>query len=294
MHFQRTLNNEIGCRGAGLHSGRKVNMSIKPAAVDTGIVFIRTDLIGSNAIKAEFSNVSETVLATTLGTDGTKVSTIEHLISAFRGMGIDNAVVEMDAEEVPIMDGSALPFVTMIKSAGIRVQNKERRFLAIRREVSVSNQGAKAMLVPSDGFRITYTIDYDHPVIGKQIYDMAFTYDHYEKQICTARTFGFLKDVEYLQAKGLALGASLHNTVVMDDHKIINKEGLRCTDELVKHKILDAVGDLFLSGLPIMGHFIGYKSGHHLNNLLLRELIANPDNYEIISLTGEKRTASAA
>ncbi len=292
MYFQRTLNSEIACKGVGLHSGRKMNMVLKPASVDTGIVFVRTDLSGYKTIKAEFSNVSETILATTLGTNGTKVSTIEHLISAFRGMGIDNTIIEIDGEEVPIMDGSALPFVAMIKQAGIKVQGKERRFLAVKREVSVSAQNEKAMLVPADDFRITYTIDYDHPLIGKQIYDMTFTYDLYEKQICAARTFGFLRDVEYLQAKGLALGGSLQNAVVMDDQKIINKEGLRFPDEPVKHKILDAIGDLFLVGLPILGHFIGYKSGHRLNNLLLRELIADSDQYEIISFSGEKRVAA--
>ncbi len=293
MQFQRTLKSEIRCKGIGLHSGRKVNMVIRPAATDTGIVFIRSDMPGDNLIKADFSNVSETVLATTLGTNGTRVSTIEHLVSAFSGVGVDNAYVELDAQEVPIMDGSALPFVNLIKNAGTRIQNKERRFLAIRRKLSVSDHEGMASLEPSSEFKITYRIDYDHPVIGEQVYQMVFSYDHYQQQICAARTFGFLKDVEYLQAKGLALGGSLRNAVVLDEEKIINKEGLRCPDELVKHKVLDAIGDLFLLGLPILGHFVGYKSGHRLNNLLLKKLVSDPANYEIISYFGEKRAAIA-
>ena len=291
MLFQRTLNNEIGCKGTGLHSGRKINMTIKPAAIDTGIVFIRTDLAGCSQIKAEFANVSETVLATTLGTNGTRVSTIEHLLSAFRGMGIDNAVVEIDGQEVPIMDGSALPFVNMIKNVGTKIQDVERRFISIKKKVAVSNQSESAMLLPCGEFKITYTIDYEHPLIGEQTYHMVFSYDHYEKQICAARTFGFLKDVEYLQAKGLALGGSLKNAIVLDEDKIINKEGLRCPDELVKHKVLDAIGDLFLLGLPILGHFIGHKSGHRMNNLLLRQLVLDPENYEVVSFSQDKEVA---
>ena len=293
MHFQRTLNNKIECKGIGLHSGRKIKMVIKPAAPDTGFVFIRNDLAGMNEIKADLSNVTETLLATSLGTNGTRVSTVEHLLSAFRGVGVDNALIEIDGQEIPIMDGSALPFVTIMKNIGTRIQNRQRRFLVVKREVSVSGQNEKASLLPSDEFRITYTMDYKHPLIGEQTYHMLFTYDHYQKQICAARTFGFLKDVEHLQAKGLALGGSLQNAIILDDNKIINKEGLRCPDELVKHKVLDAIGDLFLLGLPIMGHFIGYKSGHRLNNLLLREMMLNPENYEIVSLDNVKRVANA-
>jgi UDP-3-O-[3-hydroxymyristoyl] N-acetylglucosamine deacetylase len=293
MQFQRTLKNEIRCKSIGLHSGRKVNMVIKPAATDTGIIFVRSDLTENNHIKAHLTNVSETVLATTLGTNGTRVSTIEHLLSAFRGMGIDNAFVELDAQEVPIMDGSALPFVNLIKNAGTRIQNRERRFLVIKKDVIVSDDSGEAILRPAPDFRITYRIDYPHPIIGEQTYEMVFSYDHYEREICRARTFGFLNEVEYMQAKGLALGGSLQNAIILDDEKIINKEGLRCPDELVKHKILDAIGDLFLLGLPIMGHFIGYKSGHRLNNLLLKKLVSDPANYEIASYFGEKRVASA-
>ena len=293
MQFQRTLKNEIRCKSIGLHSGRKVNMVIKPAATDTGIIFVRSDLTENNHIKAHVNNVSETVLATTLGTNGTRVSTIEHLLSAFRGMGIDNAFVELDAQEVPIMDGSALPFVNLIKNAGTRIQNRERRFLVIKKDVIVSDASGEARLIPSSDFRITYQIDYPHPIIGVQTHEMVFSYDHYEREICRARTFGFLSEVEYMQAKGLALGGSLQNAVILDDEKIINKEGLRCPDELVKHKVLDAIGDLFLLGLPIIGHFIGYKSGHRLNNLLLKKLISDPANYEIAGYFGEKKAAAA-
>jgi UDP-3-O-[3-hydroxymyristoyl] N-acetylglucosamine deacetylase len=294
MYLQRTLQEEIRCKSIGLHSGRKVNMVIRPAAVDTGIVFVRSDVPGNNIVRAELKNVSETVLATTLGTNGTRISTVEHLLSAFRGMGVDNAVVEVDSQEVPIMDGSALPFVNMLKHAGTRVQNKGKRFFIIKKEVYVSDQEGEARLVPSPEFKITYKIDYKHPVIGEQSYNMIFTYDRYEREICAARTFGFLKDVEHLQAKGLALGASLRNVIVLAEEKIINKEGLRCPNELIKHKVLDAIGDLFLLGLPIIGHFIGYKSGHRLNNLLLRKVVSDHDNYEIAGYPGEKRAVPIA
>ncbi len=288
MYLQRTLRSEIKCQSIGLHSGRKVNMTIKPAAIDQGIVFVRKDVSEDNLIRAELGNVTDTVLATTLGINGTKVSTVEHLLSAFRGMGIDNATVEVDSAEVPIMDGSALPFITMLKNAGTRVQNKSRKFLVIKRRVAVSEGDGDAALVPGQGFKITYKIEYDHPFIGEQTYEMVFSSERYQQDICAARTFGFLKDVEYLQAKGLALGGSLKNAIVLDDEKIINKEGLRCPDELVKHKILDAIGDLFLLGYPIVGHFIACKSGHRLNNLLLKKLTADPANYEIINYFGEK------
>jgi UDP-3-O-[3-hydroxymyristoyl] N-acetylglucosamine deacetylase len=293
MYLQKTIKTEIICKSIGLHSGRKVNMAIKPAAIDTGIVFVRTDTAERNHIRAELTNVADTVLATTLGTNGTKVSTTEHLLSAFRGMGVDNAIVELDAQEVPIMDGSALPFVNMIKNAGIKIQNKAKRFLVIKREVSITDQDCTATLKPCPEFQLTYRLDYKHPLIGDQVYHMVFTPDHYINQICAARTFGFLKDVEYLQAKGLALGGSLKNSIVLDEEKIINKEGLRCPDELVKHKVLDAIGDLFLTGLPIIGHFVGYKSGHRLNNLLLRKLVSDKSNFEIVSYYPENKTAVA-
>jgi len=265
-----------------LHSGRKVSMRIKPADVDEGIVFIRTDLSGGQRVKADVGNVSDTTLATTIGNNGSSVSTIEHLMSAFSGMGIDNAIVEVNAPEVPIMDGSALPFVRMLKTVGTRIQGKCKKLLVIKEAISVQADGGAVMLLPASEFKITYKIDFEHPAIGQQTYDMTFSDASYEEEICAARTFGFLKDVEYMQARGLALGGSLQNAVVLNDKEIINKEGLRCPNEFVKHKILDAIGDLSLLGMPIIGHFIAYKSGHRLNNLLLREVLTRPESWTLV------------
>jgi len=283
MHLQRTIKREINCRNIGLHSGRKVSMTIRPCGVDEGVVFIRKDLPGDVRIKADFENVRDTILATTIGLNGATVSTVEHLLSALCGMGVDNAVVEVDAPEIPIMDGSALPFVNLLKDVGTTIQNKCKRLLVIRKRISVSEGDGTAMLLPSPEFKITYGIDFEHPLIRQQSYDMTFSDVAYERDICQARTFGFLKDVEYLQAKGLALGGSLRNAVVLDEKRIINKEGLRCHDEFVKHKILDAIGDLSLLGMPIIGHFVAYKSGHRLNNLLLRELMAHRECWKTVS-----------
>lgn len=283
MNLQRTVKSEIWCKSVGLHSGRKVNMTIKPAEVDDGIIFVRKDLSKNNVIKAELKNVRDTTLATNLGTNGTRVSTVEHLLSAFSGMGVTNAVVEIDSPEIPIMDGSALPFVNMLKSIGTVVQGECERFLVIKKAISVTDGDGWAMFMPSSGFKITYKIDFEHPAIGEQSCQMDFSDVAYEKDICPARTFGFIKDVEYLQAKGLALGGSLDNAIVLDDERIINKEKLRFSDEFVKHKILDAIGDLSLLGMPIIGHFIAYKSGHKLNNLLIEKLLASDESWTIVS-----------
>jgi UDP-3-O-[3-hydroxymyristoyl] N-acetylglucosamine deacetylase len=281
MYLQRTLKKEVACTSIGLHTGRKVNMTIRPAGVDAGIVFIRKDLANHNVIKADMYNVSDTHLATTIGNNGTRVSTVEHLLSAFSGMGLDNAIVEVDAPEIPIMDGSALPFVNMLKNVGTKVQGKGKKLLVITQPVSVSDGDGEAMFLPAPGFEITYKIDFQHPLISEQSYHVVFSDVAYEQEICSARTFGFLKDVEYMQAKGLALGGSLKNAVVLTEDKIINKEGLRFPDEFVKHKILDAIGDLSLLGMPIIGHFMAYKSGHKLNNLLLKELLAHEECWRI-------------
>lgn len=283
MNLQRTLKKEINCSSIGLHTGRKINMKIKPASADSGIFFIRKDLPEAAPILARYDNVCDTTLATTLGSNGVTVSTVEHLLSAFSGMGVDNAVVELDSFEVPVMDGSALPFVNMLKEVGTHVQKKNKKLLIIKKPVSVNNGDGSAMFMPADEFKITYEIDFKHPVIGKQSLDMTFSDEIYEKDICAAQTFGFLKDLEFLQAKGLALGGSLKNAIVLDEKKIINKEGQRIENVFVKHKILDAIGDLFLLGMPIIGHFIAYKSGHRLNNLLLRELMAKKDCWEIVN-----------
>jgi UDP-3-O-[3-hydroxymyristoyl] N-acetylglucosamine deacetylase len=258
-------------------------MVIRPAGVDEGIVFVRGDLSGKNRIKADVHNVRDTTLATTLGLNGVTVSTVEHLMSAFSGMGVDNAVVEVDAPEVPIMDGSARPFVDLLKDVGTRVQGKGKKLLVIKDKIAVSEGEGTAMLLPFPEFRITYKIEFNHPAIGVQSYHMNFSDVSYEEEICAARTFGFLRDVEYLQAKGLALGGSLKNAVVLDDRRIINKDGLRSPDEFVKHKILDAIGDLSLLGIPIIGHFVAYKSGHRLNNLLLKELLLRKECWTLVS-----------
>jgi UDP-3-O-[3-hydroxymyristoyl] N-acetylglucosamine deacetylase len=258
-------------------------MVIKPAGVDEGIVFVRRDLQGNNRIKADLHNVRDTTLATTLGLNGVTVSTVEHLMSAFSGMGVDNAVVEVDAPEVPIMDGSARPFVDLLKEVGTQMQGKSKKLLVVKEKVSVSEGESTAMLLPFPEFRITYNIEFSHPSIGVQSYHLKFSDVSYEEEICAARTFGFLKDVEYLQAKGLALGGSLKNAVVLDDHRIINKGGLRFPGEFVKHKILDAIGDLSLLGIPIIGHFVAFKSGHRLNNLLLKELMVRKDCWTMVN-----------
>jgi UDP-3-O-[3-hydroxymyristoyl] N-acetylglucosamine deacetylase len=258
-------------------------MVIKPASVDEGIVFVRRDLQGNNRIKADLHNVRDTTLATTLGLNGVTVSTVEHLMSAFSGMGVDNVVVEVDAPEIPIMDGSARPFVDLLKEVGTHIQGKSKKLLMIKEKVFVSEGESTAMLLPFPEFRITYNIEFSHPSIGVQSYHLKFSDVSYEEEICAARTFGFLKDVEYLQAKGLALGGSLKNAVVLDDHRIINKGGLRFPGEFVKHKILDAIGDLSLLGIPIIGHFVAFKSGHRLNNLLLKELMVRKDCWKMVN-----------
>lgn len=283
MLFQRTIKHETGCKSIGLHSGRKVGMVIKPAGADEGIVFIRKDLKGDNRIKADVHSVRDTTLATTLGLNGVTVSTVEHLMSAFSGMGVDNAVVEVDAPEIPIMDGSARPFVDLLKSVGTKVQGKCKKLIVIKKKISVSDGESTAMLLPSPEFRITYKIEFNHPSIGIQSHQMKFSDVSYEDEICAARTFGFLRDVEFLQARGLALGGSLKNAVVLDDHRIINKDGLRFPAEFVKHKILDAIGDLSLLGIPIIGHFVAFKSGHRLNNLLLKQLLIQKECWTMVS-----------
>lgn len=283
---QTTLKNEVSCTSVGLHSGRKVRVTIAPAPPDAGIVFVRKDVAGHNRIKASMENLRDTRLATTIGINGTSVSTVEHLLSALRGLNVDNAIVEVDGPEVPIMDGSSLPYVSLLKEAGILPQDKAKKYLVVKRQVSVSDGVGTAVLLPSREFIISCSIDFPHAMIGEQSCNLVFSPAVYEEQICAARTFGFLKDVEDLQAKGLALGGSLKNVIVLNDDRIINKEGLRSPDEFVKHKVLDAIGDLSLLGMPIQGHFLSAKSGHKLNTLLLQELISHRDNYYLVDGNG--------
>lgn len=258
-------------------------MAIRPAEEDEGIVFVRRDLPGKPCIKAAMNNVCDTTLATTIGSNGATVSTVEHLMSAFSGMGVDNAIVELDSFEVPIMDGSAQPFVNLLKDVGTCIQSKGKQLLVINEPVGVSGEnGSWAKFLPAPEFKITYTIEFAHPSIGQQAYHIHFSDVRYEQEIAAARTFGFLKDLEYFQAVGLALGGSLKNAIVLDEEKVINKGGLRCPDEFVKHKILDAIGDLSLLGMPIIGHFVAHKSGHRLNNLLLKELMVREENWNLV------------
>lgn len=295
MQAQRTLKSSIGTTGIGLHSGKKVKLTLRPAADNTGIVFTRVDLDPSVSIKASPECVGETMLSTALvqgvGKDTVKVSTVEHLMSALAAMGIDNLYVDLSAEEVPIMDGSAAPFLYLIQSAGIVEQSASKKFIKIKRKVEVRQGDIYASLEPYDGFKLAFEIDFDHPAVNdsKQYLELDLSKESYTTEIGRARTFCFLKDVEMLRSMNLALGGSLDNAIVMDDYRVLN-DGLRYDDEFVKHKMLDAVGDLYTLGYGIIGSFYGYKSGHGVNNLLLRELLQQPDAWEFVS--AEKREKS--
>ena len=285
MIRQRTLKNIIRATGVGLHSGEKVYLTLKPAPVDSGIVFRRTDLDPVAEVPARAEYVGETTMSTTLIKDGVKVDTVEHLLSAMAGLGIDNAVVELSAPEVPIMDGSAGPFVFLIQSAGIEEQEAPKQFIRIKREVTVEEDGKTATFVPFEGFKVTFGIDFDHPVFRgrSQSASVDFSSTSFVKEVSRARTFGFMRDIEYLRSQNLALGGSVDNAIVVDEYRVLNEDGLRYEDEFVKHKILDAIGDLYLLGKSLVGEFRGYKSGHALNNKLLRALLANADAYEVVT-----------
>ncbi|PAU88495.1 UDP-3-O-[3-hydroxymyristoyl] N-acetylglucosamine deacetylase [Pseudomonas sp. WN033] len=285
MIRQRTLKNVIRATGVGLHSGEKVYLTLKPAPVDTGIVFCRTDLDPMVEIPARAEFVGETTMSTTLVKDGAKVDTVEHLLSAMAGLGIDNAYVELSAPEVPIMDGSAGPFVFLIQSAGIEEQDAPKQFIRIKREISVEEPGKRATFVPFEGFKVSFAIDFDHPVFRgrSQFASVDFSSTSFVKEVSRARTFGFMRDIEYLRSQNLALGGSVDNAIVVDEYRVLNEDGLRYEDEFVRHKILDAIGDLYLLGKSLVGEFRGEKSGHALNNKLLRTLLANKDAWEIVT-----------
>ncbi|MCD6296079.1 MAG: UDP-3-O-acyl-N-acetylglucosamine deacetylase, partial [Deltaproteobacteria bacterium] len=270
---QRTLKDQVECTGIGLHSGERVHLNIRPAPSDTGIKFVRTDLHGHPMVKARFDNVYSTTLATTIGCNGCRVATIEHLMAAFFGLGIDNAVVELDGPEVPIMDGSTAPFIFLIKSAGIREQKSPKQFIVIKKPFKVDDGNRSVHIYPSKELKITYTIDFEHPLLRNQKYELRFSGRDFVREISRARTFGFLKDVQTLKENGLAKGGSLDNAVVIDDFRIINEDGLRFEDEFVRHKILDFIGDLSIVGSPVIGHFVVEKSGHFLNQLMLKNLM---------------------
>lgn len=285
MVKQRTLKNTIRATGVGLHSGKKVYLTLKPAPVDTGIVFCRTDLDPVVEIPAHALNVGDTTLSTTLVQGDVSIDTVEHLLSACAGLGVDNAYIEVSAAEVPIMDGSAGPFVFLLQSAGIEEQSKAKRFIRIKKPVSIVDGDKEARFEPYDGFAVRFTIDFDHPVFRDraQTAELDFSTTAFVKEISRARTFGFMRDFEYLRANNLALGASVNNAIAVDDYKILNEDGLRYEDEFVKHKVLDAIGDLYLLGHSLIGRFTGVKSGHGLNNLLLRELLKQEDAWEFVT-----------
>ncbi len=282
MVGQRTIRNSIRATGVGLHTGRKVLMTVRPGGPDTGIVFQRTDLAGSADIPARAVNVGETNLGTTLIQGEAKVSTVEHLLSAFAGLGIDNARVELNAPEVPIMDGSAGPFVFLLQSAGLEEQSVPKRFTRVLRTVRVEDGDKWAQFDPYEGFRVNFEIEFDHPIFKRRLQraTMDFSTTAFLKEISRARTFGFMRDLEMLRSRNLALGGTLDNAIVLDDSRVLNEGGLRYEDEFVKHKILDAIGDLYLLGHSLIGEFSGHKSGHGLNNRLLRTLQADAQAWE--------------
>ena len=285
MIRQRTLKNVIRATGVGLHTGEKVFLTLRPAAVNTGIVFRRIDLEPVVDVKAILDNVSSTRMSTTLERDGVRISTVEHLMSAFAGLGIDNVFVDLTAAEVPIMDGSAGPFVFLIESAGVEEQRAPKQFIRIKQSVEISDGDKWAKFDPYDGFKVDLTIDFDHPVVqsSQQHASIDFSESSFIKDVSRARTFGFLDEVEALQEAGLARGGSLDNAIVMDAFHILNDDGLRYRDEFVKHKILDAVGDLYLLGHLLVGAFSAHKSGHSMNNGLLRRLLETESAWEYVS-----------
>ncbi len=290
MIKQRTLKNTIRATGVGLHSGDKVYLTLHPAEPNTGIRFRRVDLDEPVMIDAIPENVGETMLSTTLVKDGVKVATIEHLLSALAGLGIDNAVIDVSAAEVPIMDGSAGPFVFLLQSAGVSEQDVPKKYIRIKKAVRVEEDEKWAAFEPFDGFKVTFTIDFDHPAFSDHLKTsvMDFSSTTFVKEVSRARTFGFMKDIEFLRENNLALGGSLDNAIVVDDDKVINEDGLRYADEFVKHKILDAIGDLYLLGHSLIGEFKGFKSGHALNNKLLLALLENQDAWEMVSFDSEE------
>lgn len=281
---QRTIKETVIMQGIGLHSGEQVTLKFKPSAPNTGVVFKRTDLSGMPTIAANALLIQDTMMSSNLVQEGVKVGTVEHLLSAIAGLSIDNLVVEVSAAEIPIMDGSATQFVDLLKTAEVCEQSEPKRYLKLLRTVRVEDGDKWAQLSPANHYELNFEIDFEHSAINQtgQVASIILTPESYEKQLCNARTFGFLKDIEQLKANNLALGGSLDNAIVLDEDTIMNEQGLRMSDEFVKHKILDAVGDLFLIGYPILGKFEAYKSGHGLNNALVRKVLGDKSNYEIL------------
>jgi len=285
MLRQRTLKAMVRTTGVGLHTGAKVMIELHPAPADHGIVFRRTDLEGAPAVKAEAQRVTDTRMCSSLRDGAVKVATVEHLMSALAGLGIDNARVDLDGPEVPILDGSAGPFVFLIHSVGVQEQRAPKRFLRILRRVEVAEGDKWARFDPYEGFSVSFSIAFDHPAIDRTGQSVSFDLGNtsYRKEIARARTFGFAQEVEMMRAAGLALGGTLDNAVVVDEHRVLNPDGLRYVDEFAKHKVLDAIGDLYMAGHPLLGAFSAHKSGHELNNRLLRAVFADQSAYEIVS-----------
>jgi UDP-3-O-[3-hydroxymyristoyl] N-acetylglucosamine deacetylase len=295
MYLQRTLKSTVSTNGTGLHTGARVALTLRPAPPDTGIIFHRSDLPGSPALPAVPENVGETVLSTLLRVGDTTISTIEHLMSAFAGLGIDNVEVDVAGPEIPIMDGSASAFIYLLQSTGVVDQKAPKRFIKILDAVEVSQGDKWARFTPFDGFRLDFTIDFEHPVMGQKNRRVVldFNEDSYIKEISRARTFGFMQDVETMRNMGLAMGGSLHNAVVLDETSVLNQGGLRYENEPVKHKVLDAIGDLYLLGHPIIGQYTAYKSGHGLNNQLARRLMATEKAFEWVTFRSEEEAPKA-
>lgn len=295
MIRQRTLKSIVKATGVGLHTGHKVHMALRPAAPDTGIVFCRSDLPGAPCIPARATNVSDTRMATVIEKEGARVSTVEHLMSAFAGLGVDNAYVDVSAEEVPIMDGSAGTFVFLIQSAGIEEQPAAKKYLRVLKSVSVEQGDKHARLDPFNGFKLGFSIEFNHPVFDatRSSVEIDFGEVSFVKEIARARTFGFTQDVEALRSAGLGRGGSLDNAIVIDDFRVLNSEGLRFDDEFVKHKALDAVGDLYMLGHPVIGAFHGHKSGHALNNQLVRTLLADASAWEEVTFAAVEELPAA-
>jgi UDP-3-O-[3-hydroxymyristoyl] N-acetylglucosamine deacetylase len=295
MLLQRTLKTAIKTTGVGLHTGVRVDLLLRPAAADSGVVFHRVDLSPPVAIPADARNVGDTRLSSTLKLDGASVSTVEHILSALAGLGIDNLHIDIAGPEIPIMDGSAAPFVFLLQSAGIVEQDAPKRFLRIVAPVEVKDGDKWARFDPFNGFKLDFTIDFPHPVFGSENRHVVidFAEHSYVKEVARARTFGFMQDVEAMRSAGLALGGSLQNAVVLDEFRVLNSEGLRFDNEFVKHKVLDAIGDLYLLGRPMIGQYTAFKSGHGLNNALARALLARPDAFELTAFRKADEVPSA-
>jgi len=283
---QRTVGKRVSCSGVGLHSGRPATLTLAPAAPDSGITFVRMDL--GQEIPARAGHVSDTTLSTNLALGSARVHTVEHVLSALFGMGIDNCRVEVDGPEIPILDGSAAPFVALIREARITEQRRGKRFLIVDRPVEVRDGDKLAKLEPAESLSFEFTVDFRHPLVTDQAFSFAFSDRAYEREVARARTFCFLRDIEQMKAVGLAKGGSLDNAIVVDEFSILNPEGLRFPDEFARHKVLDAIGDLSLAGLPVIGHFRAYKSGHGLNQALVKKVLSDPGSHMVVRVSAEK------